>query len=116
MANGQRPRRAPVRESTDPLALWERELLGMAEPRGQRPHRQTRAERRSDELRVSRAYGRSRGLNRPGRKPKTAADASYRKQAEANHKRGSYTSAGKPRKSRRSIQRELYRTDSTQED
>jgi len=85
----------------DPLAEWERELLG-AQLQG-KDRRGGGRVRPSARLRAN-----QQRLNGLGKKPKTAADAEFHRRQAASHKRGGYTAQYKPRKSRRAIKRELY--------
>lgn len=99
---------APVAENSV-LADWERELMGLPPLSAPKPG-PTRAQRRADERRVARYIERdARGRRRVNRgKPKTAEHAARRKIDEGYHKRGNLTSTGKPRKSRRSLKREIH--------
>lgn len=99
--NRQRPLRGQgdVRDSSDPLAEWEIELLGAQLQAGRRG---------GGRVRPARVRHNNQRLNRMGKKPKTAVDAEFNRQQSAAHKRGKYTSQYKPRKSRRAIKRELH--------
>ena len=112
--NRKSPRKqAPVEEN--PLAEWERELLGL--PVGTptiKPKRRTKAEIRKWDKRAYLLSGRSPKSKPPKRRPKTAvkpktaeAAATARRMAEA-HRKGKLTRDFKPRKSRRSLKRELH--------
>lgn len=120
------PRSAPTAVDQDFLADWERELLGLpanpvtkairksakAGPGSPRPR--TRAEVRKWDRRALRLSGRSPKSEPPKRrpktalKPKTAEAADYNRRVAETHRKGKLTRDFKPRKSRRSLKRELY--------
>lgn len=106
--NRRSPRQAAPVAENNVLADWERELMGLPPLSAPKPG-PTRAQRRADKRRVARYIDRNRNPRRVNRgKPKTAEHAARRKIDESYHKRGSLTSTGKPRKSRRSLRREIY--------
>lgn len=107
--NRRSPRQAaPVAENSV-LADWERELMGLPPLSAPKPG-PTRAQRRANERRTTRYIQRDiRGRRKVNSgKPKTAEHAARRKIDEGYHKQGGLTSAGKPRKSRRALKRELH--------
>ena len=95
-----RTARSQPRPKVDPvMAEWERELL----------RQPSAAELR---LRNLRSRLRSSGSSIPfiptGKKGKTAQDAERQRSRAEAHKQGKFTATGKPRKSRRSLKRELH--------
>jgi len=81
------------------MAEWERELLAQSTP----------VERRlrtlSSRLRASNS---SIPFIPTGKRGKTAKDAERQRSRAESHKQGKLTATGKPRRSRRSLKRELY--------
>ncbi len=122
------PRRSTSAKPTgdfDALAEWERELLGLStEPVlkavrksakfGPGAIPRTRAENRKQTKRALRLSNRSPRAEQPKRrprtnfKPKTAEAAQENRRTAEIHKRGKFTRDFSPRKSRRSLKREIY--------